>query len=173
MRFNRTMYCAALVVSVIAGPSLGAEMKADAINVAKPSTKSLSNDKPTPAGVRLQGVVGSSAFRAGRDRRQVRRKREKGATSLRRGAAAAYFRCRKCGRLGKAGCDGCPVTRNYTIADRDVAGPFLEKLPATMEDMKGIPLRKRPGLIGPAGLMGGKCRILAAGARFNDDVPSM
>ncbi|MGY4334915.1 hypothetical protein ACVWWG_009383 [Bradyrhizobium sp. LB7.2] len=28
---------------------------------------------------------------------------------------------------------------DYTIAEQDVAGPFLKKLPAKMEDMKDIP----------------------------------
>jgi len=65
MRFNRTMYCAALVVSVIAGPSLGAETKADAINVAKPSATSLSNE-PTPAGVRLQVLLDRAHFSPGK-----------------------------------------------------------------------------------------------------------
>jgi hypothetical protein len=31
------------------------------------------------------------------------------------------------------------VTTNYTIAEQDVAGPFLPKLPSKMEDMKDIP----------------------------------
>jgi hypothetical protein len=35
--------------------------------------------------------------------------------------------------------DGRPVTSNYTISEKDVAGPFLNKLPAKMEDMKDIP----------------------------------
>ncbi|MGY3644933.1 peptidoglycan hydrolase-like protein with peptidoglycan-binding domain [Bradyrhizobium sp. LM4.3] len=40
---------------------------------------------------------------------------------------------------GKLAADDRPVTMNYTIADEDVAGPFLKKLPAKMEDMKDIP----------------------------------
>jgi lipoprotein-anchoring transpeptidase ErfK/SrfK len=39
----------------------------------------------------------------------------------------------------KLAADGRPVTMNYTIADQDVAGPFLKKLPAKMEAMKDIP----------------------------------
>ena len=35
--------------------------------------------------------------------------------------------------------DDRPVTTNYTIAEQDVAGPFLPKLPAKMEDVKEIP----------------------------------
>jgi lipoprotein-anchoring transpeptidase ErfK/SrfK len=35
--------------------------------------------------------------------------------------------------------DDRPVTSEYTIADKDVAGPFLEKLPSKMEEMKDIP----------------------------------
>jgi hypothetical protein len=35
--------------------------------------------------------------------------------------------------------DDRPVTSDYTIADKDVAGPFLEKRPSKMEEMKSIP----------------------------------
>ena len=31
------------------------------------------------------------------------------------------------------------MTTNYTITEKDVAGPFLQKLPSKMEDMKDIP----------------------------------
>jgi hypothetical protein len=35
--------------------------------------------------------------------------------------------------------DDRPVTSNYTIAEQEVAGPFLPKLPSKMEDMKELP----------------------------------
>jgi len=35
--------------------------------------------------------------------------------------------------------DDRPVLVNYTITDKDIAGPFLHRLPAKMEDMKDIP----------------------------------
>lgn len=35
--------------------------------------------------------------------------------------------------------DERPVTLTYTITERDAAGPFLNKLPSKMEDMKDIP----------------------------------
>ena len=35
--------------------------------------------------------------------------------------------------------DGQPATTNYKITDKDLAGPFLERLPSKMEDMKDIP----------------------------------
>jgi lipoprotein-anchoring transpeptidase ErfK/SrfK len=34
--------------------------------------------------------------------------------------------------------DNRPVTSNYTLAEKDVAGPFLAKMPAKMEEMKDI-----------------------------------
>src|SRR5262249_55818868 len=39
----------------------------------------------------------------------------------------------------KLAADNRPVTTNYTIQQQDVAGPFLHKLPAKMEEMKAIP----------------------------------
>jgi lipoprotein-anchoring transpeptidase ErfK/SrfK len=32
-----------------------------------------------------------------------------------------------------------PVLKEYTVSDEDVRGPFIEKLPAKMEDMKDLP----------------------------------
>jgi hypothetical protein len=34
--------------------------------------------------------------------------------------------------------DDRSITSDYTISERDVAGPFLGKLPSKMEDMKDI-----------------------------------
>jgi lipoprotein-anchoring transpeptidase ErfK/SrfK len=35
--------------------------------------------------------------------------------------------------------DDRPITSNYKISEKDVAGPFLNKLPAKMEELKDIP----------------------------------
>src|SRR5262245_7157429 len=54
-----------LAVLLIAGHAFGAEMNAAAIDAAEPSGKTLSNQKPTPAGVRLQVLLDRAHFSPG------------------------------------------------------------------------------------------------------------
>lgn len=57
--------CIFLVFAMAALAAFAAEMTADAINSAEPSEKTLSNDKPTPAGVRLQVLLDRAHFSPG------------------------------------------------------------------------------------------------------------
>lgn len=62
--------------------TLAAEMKPAAIDAAEPSTKTLSNEKPTPAGVRLRVLLERAHFSARRDRQKVRGEREEALRSF-------------------------------------------------------------------------------------------
>src|SRR5689334_12874048 len=54
-----------LVAVLAASPGSAAELTPDAINSAEPSKKSLSRDKATPAGVRLQVLLDRAHFSPG------------------------------------------------------------------------------------------------------------
>ncbi|WP_426435427.1 L,D-transpeptidase family protein [Bradyrhizobium genosp. P] len=131
--------CAALIAVAIAGPALSAEMTSDAINSAEPSKKTLSTEKATPAGVRLQVLLDRAHFSPGEIDGKFGENAKK--------ALRAYAEARQLPGSDELTADAWqalrtddrPVIANYTITEKDVAGPFLSKMPSKMEDMKDLP----------------------------------
>jgi lipoprotein-anchoring transpeptidase ErfK/SrfK len=101
-------------IALAATPAASAELTPAVVNSAEPSGKSLSAEKPSPLGVRLQVLLGRAHF-------------SPGASDL-------------TGELWKKlETDNAAVLTTYTITEKDVRGPFLHKLPQKMEAMKDIP----------------------------------
>lgn len=130
---------AVTLFALTAAPALAAGMDAAAIASAEPSKKTLSNEKPTPAGARLQVLLDRAHFSPGEIDGKFGENAKK--------ALRAYAEARQLPSSDELTedvwkalqADGRPPTGTYTITDKDVAGPFLHKLPARMEDMKDIP----------------------------------
>jgi len=139
MWFPRANLAIVVVAVLAASPALAAELSPDAVNSAEPSKKSLSKDKPTAAGVRLQVLLDRAHFSPG----QIDGKFGENA----RKALRAYAEAQQLPSADRPTeevwsalrADDRPATSDYTINEKDVAGPFLEKLPSKMEDMKDIP----------------------------------
>lgn len=131
--------CIVLFFALAASRTLAAEMTVDAINSAQPSKKTLSNEKPTPAGVRLQVFLDRAHFSPGEIDGKFGENAKK--------ALRAYAEARQLPSSDELTddvwkalqADTPPLTATYTVTDKDLAGPFLRKLPAKMEDLKDIP----------------------------------
>lgn len=131
---------AVTVIVLTAGPAVAAGMDAAAVASAEPSKKALSNEKPTPAGVRLQVLLDRAHFSPGEIDGKFGENAKK--------ALRAYAEARQLPSSDELTddvwkalqADGRPPTATYTTTGKDVAGPFLHKLPAKMEDMKDIPM---------------------------------
>jgi len=139
LSIGRTATCIGLLLALSVDPAVGAELNANAINTAEPSGKAISDSKPTALGVRLQVLLDRAHFSPG----EIDGKFGENA----RKALRAFAEARQLPSSAnlsdevwkKLGADERPATAEYTITEKDVAGPFLDRLPAKMEDMKDIP----------------------------------
>ncbi|MBR0932907.1 L,D-transpeptidase family protein [Bradyrhizobium jicamae] len=140
MRDAKTrMLLVGIVFACVASPVLGAGLNGSDIDAAEPSKKSLSSEKPTPAGVRLQVLLDRARFSPGEIDGKFGENAKK---ALRAYAEAQQLPSSDLPTddVWKAlRADDRSVMANYTITEKDVAGPFLSKLPSRMEDMKDIP----------------------------------
>jgi len=138
MWFSRVNLALVLIGVFAANPAFAAELSPDAINSAEPSKKSLSKDKATPAGVRLQVLLDRAHFSPG----EIDGKFGENARKALRAYAEAQrlpSADRPTEEVWKAlRADDRPIITDYTISEKDLAGPFLAKLPSKMEDMKDI-----------------------------------
>jgi peptidoglycan hydrolase-like protein with peptidoglycan-binding domain len=114
-------------------------MNAAAINSAEPSKKTLSDTKPTPAGIRLQVLLDRAHFSPGEIDGKFGENAKKALRAYEKAQQLASSDEVGTDVWGKLASDDRPVITSYAISDSDVAGPFLRKLPAKMEAMKDLP----------------------------------
>jgi peptidoglycan hydrolase-like protein with peptidoglycan-binding domain len=116
-------------------------MNAAAINSAEPSKKTLSDTKPTPAGIgiRLQVLLDRAHFSPGEIDGKFGENAKKALRTYEKAQQLASSDEVGTDVWGKLASDDRPVITSYAISDSDVAGPFLRKLPAKMEAMKDLP----------------------------------
>jgi len=123
----------------LALPAAGASLDAAAINNAEFRSKPPAEDKIDPVVVKVQVLLDRAQFSPGEIDGKLGENAQK---ALRAFAEAKGLTSDKALTpevwTTLAGTSKDPVITEYTISKSDVKGPFLEKLPAKMEDMKGL-----------------------------------
>ena len=129
----------ALAFTCLTSSTQGAELKADDVNAAEPTKKNLSNEKATPAGVRLQVLLDRAHFSPGEIDGKFGDNAKKALRAYREAQQLPGSDDVGDNVWKKLAVDDRAVLKTVTIEQGDVAGPFLSKLPAKMEDMKDLP----------------------------------
>src|SRR3954453_16749045 len=130
-----------LIASLFCGslPALGAELDADTVNNAQFNGANPSQGV-APAVVKAQVLLDRAHFSPGEIDGRDGENFKKAITAF---AAAANIESQ--GQLNDAGGKELtahadePIITDYTISDQDTRGPFAEKIPTRMEDMKELP----------------------------------
>jgi lipoprotein-anchoring transpeptidase ErfK/SrfK len=124
--------------SVPAQQSIAASINPDQINGAEFTGKSPSPDSISPLAVKLQVLLARAHFSPGEIDGKLGANAQK--------ALRAFAETRQLpgdGKLTrevwqKLAADSPPVLTRYTVAAKDVSGPFLPKLPTRLDDMKDL-----------------------------------
>jgi lipoprotein-anchoring transpeptidase ErfK/SrfK len=132
-----------LVATILSGwlvlPAAGAGLDAAAINNAEFRSKPPTADKADAVVIKLQVLLDRARFSPGEIDGKLGENAQK---ALKAFADAKGLTLDKAltpelwTALAETSKD--PIVTEYTISKNDVKGPFLEKLPAKMEDMKGL-----------------------------------
>jgi lipoprotein-anchoring transpeptidase ErfK/SrfK len=132
-----------LVATIFLGwlvfPAAGASLDAAAINNAEFRSKPAAEDKVDAVIVKAQVLLDRAQFSPGEIDGKLGENAQK---ALRAFAEAKGLAAGKALTpevwTALAGMSKDPVIAEYTISENDVKGPFLEKLPAKLEDMKDL-----------------------------------
>lgn len=130
---------ACLAISIaLAGPVGAAELDLTAVNSAQFTGKAPPDDRISPLTVRLQILLDRAHFSPGEIDGKFGENAQKALRTFAEAQGLAADKVLTPEIWSKLAVDDKPALAEYSLADRDVKGPFLEKLPAKMEDMRDL-----------------------------------
>jgi lipoprotein-anchoring transpeptidase ErfK/SrfK len=134
------LLAAACLAWWLAGPALAANVDAAAVNDAEFHARSKSEHGIDPSIVKVQVLLDRALFSPGEIDGKFAENTQKALRAFAE-ANGLSFEKKMTRDLWEKLTDSShdDVITRYTIADKDVKGPFLEKLPARMEEMKDLP----------------------------------
>jgi lipoprotein-anchoring transpeptidase ErfK/SrfK len=132
-------FVATIFLGWLVFPAAGADLDAAAINNAEFGSKPRGEDKIDAVVLKAQVLLDRAQFSPGEIDGKLGENAQKAlrAFAEAKGLAAAKV-LTPAVWTALAGMSKDPVVVEYTISENDVKGPFLEKLPAKMEDMKDL-----------------------------------
>jgi lipoprotein-anchoring transpeptidase ErfK/SrfK len=132
-------FVAAILSGWLVFPAVAAELDAAAINNAEFGSKPAGEDKIDAVVVKAQVLLDRARFSPGEIDGKLGENAQKALRAFAEAKGLAFGKALTpeiWTALAPTGKD--PVIAEYTITANDVKGPFLEKLPAKMEDMKDL-----------------------------------
>src|SRR6185437_4738643 len=134
------LLAAAFLVWWLAEPAIAASLDAAAINTAEYHARSKSDHGIDPAIVKIQVLLDRDLFSPGEIDGKLAENTQKALTAFAE-ANGLTFENKLTQELWSKLTDASrdDVITRYTIAEKDVKGPFLKKLPARLEEMKDLP----------------------------------
>ncbi|WP_407169597.1 L,D-transpeptidase [Bradyrhizobium sp. ORS 111] len=131
---------AIVLLLVSAGPALAAQLNAASINDAAPPAKPPSRDQINASVAKLEILLDRGHFSPGEIDGKLGENAQKALVAFAEANGSSFDKSVTTELWDKlAGASDGPAIVNYEIAEADVKGPFLKKLPAKMENMKSLP----------------------------------
>jgi lipoprotein-anchoring transpeptidase ErfK/SrfK len=129
----------ALLLMAVIHPAFGAELTPDKINSANFAGKLPSGDSISPLAVKLQVLLDRARFSPGEIDGRLGDNVEKALQAFAEAnnlASGKVLTPEIWSKLQQASSDA--IITDYALTDKDIKGPYIEKLPSKMEDMKSL-----------------------------------
>jgi lipoprotein-anchoring transpeptidase ErfK/SrfK len=127
-----------MLMALVQHPTFAAELTADKINSANFTGKLPSEDNISPLAVKVQVLLDRARFSPGEIDGRFGDNVEKALQAFAEANSLASGKVLTPEIWSKLQASGDAVMTEYVLTERDIKGPYIEKLPTKMEDMKSL-----------------------------------